>query len=69
MADQEWTDGFIDELCEFDKGMHDDQVDAFVHGLTYFTATGQDVMEEVVSYEENVAISPELDELEQRLGL
>jgi predicted phage terminase large subunit-like protein len=69
LADQEWTPGFIDELCEFDKGMHDDQVDAFVHGLTFYAAAGQDTAESVVSYEENVVISPELDDLEQRLGL
>jgi predicted phage terminase large subunit-like protein len=69
LADQEWTPGFIDELCEFDKGMHDDQVDAFVHGLTFYAAAGQDTTESVVSYEENVVISPELDDLEQRLGL
>ncbi len=65
----DWAGNFIDQLCEFPRGMHDDMVDAFVHGMAHFTAVGQDATEEVVSYEENVAISPELDELEQRLGL
>jgi predicted phage terminase large subunit-like protein len=69
LAGQEWTPGFIDQLCEFPRGMHDDQVDMFVHGMTYFTAAGQDTTESVISYAEEFPISPELDELEGRLGL
>ena len=65
----EWVDGFIDQLCEFPRGMHDDMVDMFVHGMTYFAQTNVEETEQVATYEENVVISPELDELEQRLGL
>ncbi|HEV8232724.1 MAG TPA: phage terminase large subunit [Thermoanaerobaculia bacterium] len=35
-----WRASFIDELITFPTGAHDDQVDAFVHGLTYLRARG-----------------------------
>jgi predicted phage terminase large subunit-like protein len=69
LADQEWTPGFVDQLCEFPRGMHDDQVDMFVHGMAYFAGANVEQTEEVVTYEEQYPISPELDALEERLGL
>jgi predicted phage terminase large subunit-like protein len=29
ILDRHWTDAFLDELCSFPNGAHDDQVDAF----------------------------------------
>ena len=46
---------------------HDDQVDALVHGLTYYFL--RDEGETVVTYEEPVSISPELDEMDARFGI
>ena len=69
LADQEWTPGFVDQLCEFPRGMYDDLVDLFVHGMTYFAGANVEQTEEVVTYDQEYPISPELDELEQRLGI
>lgn len=69
LAGADWTDTFLDQLCEFPRGMNDDIVDLFVHGMSYFTAVGQEATEEVVSYDTQYQITPELDELEAGLGL
>lgn len=33
-----WNQGFLDELCAFPEGRHDDQVDAFSGGMTLLSA-------------------------------
>ncbi len=63
----EWLDDFVEETAAFPRGAHDDQVDALVHGLTYFFLQGE--QETVVEYEEPVSISPELDEIDAQFGI
>ena len=63
-----WLDDFVEELAAFPRGAHDDQVDALVHGLTYFFL--RDDGETVVTYEEPVGpITPELDDVDARFGI
>jgi predicted phage terminase large subunit-like protein len=61
-----WLDDFLEETAAFPRGTHDDQVDALVHGLTYYFL--RDEGETVVTYEEPVSITPELDEIDARFG-
>lgn len=53
---------FVDELADFPKGTHDDRVDMFVHGMTYYTrpVPGQE-HEETLIYGEDYTVNPELD--------
>ncbi|MEE9234958.1 MAG: phage terminase large subunit [Candidatus Acidoferrales bacterium] len=62
-----WLDDFLEETAAFPRGAHDDQVDALVHGLTYYFL--RDEGETVVTYEEPVSISPELDDIDARFGI
>lgn len=38
-ADAPWLHEFLDELCIFPKGAHDDQTDSFVQGTRWLTQT------------------------------
>jgi predicted phage terminase large subunit-like protein len=58
-----WVADFIEELAQFPRGKNDDQVDWFVHALTYYTRPVDGVEEEVTVAEdfEDVTLSSELD--------
>ena len=63
-----WLDDFLEETAAFPRGAHDDQVDALVHGLTYYFL--QDDGETVVTYDATPeAITPELDDIDARFGI
>lgn len=55
-----WVPDFIEELAEFPKGPFNDQVDAFCHGILYFTRPDESGSLMVVR-EERAQVSGELD--------
>lgn len=63
----EWVDDFVDEHALFPKGTHDDWVDTTVHGITFFTRPVEKT-EEVVTRENPIIISGDLDEFDFRSG-
>lgn len=59
-----WVVDFIEELAEFPKGEFNDQVDAFVHGILYFTRPEEGGNLYVV-HEEQAQVSSELDRADE----
>lgn len=51
---RDWSEPFLKELIAFDKGQHDDFVDAFVQGIRYLSDTGWIRGDPLVEQEEDL---------------
>jgi predicted phage terminase large subunit-like protein len=60
-----WVEDFVDEHALFPGDLHDDWVDCLVHLMTYWTRPVED-QEQIIHTEEEISISPEMDEFEMR---
>jgi predicted phage terminase large subunit-like protein len=60
-----WVADFIEEHTAFPKGVHDDWVDGFVHGCTFYTRPIGEEYSEVMIDDEDVCINELLDRVDQ----
>lgn len=61
----DWHDDFVDEHGLFPKGPHDDWVDCTVHGVTFYTRPVEE-QSQIISHDEPVVISSDLDDFDYR---